>query len=297
MGRQVRRVPIDFDWPLNEVWQGFLLPECLHTNKCPDCENGYSPAAQNLLDLWYGNAPFNPISTGSKPWRHDTPAIRARAERNLTQAPDFYGTGEAAIVREAQRLADFFNSQWAHHLHQDDVDALVAADRLVDFTHTWSRETGWQKKEPPVKPTALEVNEWSLQGLGHDGINAHIVIQARCEREGIDEHCLTCKGHGSIEKYLGQRNEVEAWEPTEPPKGEGWQLWETVSEGSPVSPVFATADGLAAWMSDPERGSRWVPTDTARRFIDAGWAPTGASIPGKGFVSGVEVVGWSNNEQ
>jgi len=115
MGRQVRRVPVDFDWPPNEVWQGFLLPECLHTNKCPDCENGYSPAAQSLLDLWYGNAPFNPTSTDSKPWRHDTPAIRTRVEHNLTQAPDFYGTGEAAIVREAQRLADLFNSQWAHN--------------------------------------------------------------------------------------------------------------------------------------------------------------------------------------
>ena len=26
----------------------------------------------------------------------------------------------------------------------------------------------------------------------------------------------------------------------EPPIGDGWQVWETVSEGSPVTPVFAT---------------------------------------------------------
>jgi hypothetical protein len=32
-----------------------------------------------------------------------------------------------------------------------------------------------------------------------------------------------------------------------PPKGKGYQLWETTSEGSPVSPVFTTIDKLAAW--------------------------------------------------
>lgn len=33
----------------------------------------------------------------------------------------------------------------------------------------------------------------------------------------------------------------------EPPRGEGWQLWETTSEGSPTSPVFKTAEELAIW--------------------------------------------------
>jgi hypothetical protein len=34
----------------------------------------------------------------------------------------------------------------------------------------------------------------------------------------------------------------------------GWQLYETVSEGSPLSPVCATKDELAAWMSSPAAG-------------------------------------------
>lgn len=33
----------------------------------------------------------------------------------------------------------------------------------------------------------------------------------------------------------------------EPPTGEGYQLWETTSEGSPASPVFATLDELCEW--------------------------------------------------
>lgn len=213
-----------------------------------------------------------------------------RAERNTADAPDFYGKGEAATVREAQRLADHFNSGWLHHLNQDDVDALVADGRLRDFTHTWSREGGWQPKEPAVTPTAEQVNDWSLRGMGHDGINASVVIRARCEREGIDDTCPTCKGHASLEKYEGQRAEAEAWRPEEPPVGEGWQLWETVSEGSPISPVFATADDLASWMSDPERGRDWVPGDVAAKFIADGWAPSFMGTD-SGLVSGVEFMG------
>lgn len=296
MGRIIRRVPLDFDWPQDKVWEGFLMPDRFDEDKCPDCKNGYSPHAQNLFDLWYGYLPFAPESTGTTPLRHDTPAVRAFAERNITNAPDFYGTGEGAIVREGRRLADLFNGQWSHHLTQEDVNALVAAGRLVDFTHTWSAETRWQKIEPPVTPTAEQVNEWSLRGFGHDSINASVVVRARCDREGIDPLCSTCKGHSSTEAYPGQRAEAEAWEPTEPPEGEGWQLWESVSEGSPISPVCATADELATWMSDPERGDRWVPSETARKFIDEGWAPTGIASPGRGFVSGVEAVGWTDSD-
>jgi hypothetical protein len=297
MSREVRRVPLNFDWPLNKVWDGYLTPDRLDEEKCPDCKNGYSPQAQNLHDLWYGKIPFVPASTGSTPWRHDSPGVRAFAERNIGNAPDFYGSGEAAIVREAQRLADLFNGSWSHHLSQEDVNALVAAGRLMDFTHRWSSEDGWQKIEPPVTPTAEQVNEWSLRGFGHDGINASVVVRARCEREGIADTCPTCLGHSSIEAYPGQRAEAEAWEPTDPPEGEGWQLWETVSEGSPISPVCATADELAAWMSDPARGDRWVPAEAARKFIDAGWAPTFVGTPGRGLVSGVEHVGWMDDDQ
>jgi len=297
MGREIRRVPLDFDWPLKEVWGGFLSPDRFDENPCPDCRNGYSPQAQNLYDLWYGKIPFDPASTGSTPWRHDSPAVRAFAERNIANAPDYYGTGEAATVREAQRLADLFNGSWSHHLSQGDVDALVAGGRLYDFTHTVVPGKGWQPKNPPVKPTAAEVNEWSLRGLGHDSINAHVVIKARCEREGVSDTCPTCEGHASLEKYEGQRAEAEAWEPTDPPKGDGWQLWETVTEGSPISPVFATADALADWMSDPERGDRWVPGDVARKFIDMGWAPTGVGTPGRGYSSGIEAVGWNDSDQ
>jgi hypothetical protein len=252
MSREVRRVPLDFDWPLSKVWDGYLMSDRLHGEDCPDCKNGYSPRAQHLFSLWYGYIPFDPASTGSTPLRHDTPAVRAFAERNVANSPDFYGAGETAIVREAQRLATLWNGMWSHHLAQEDVDALVAAGRLMDFTHTWVKGDGWQKKDPPVVPPAGQVNEWSLCGFGHDSINASVVIGARCEREGIDATCPTCKGHASVERYPEQRAEAEAWEPTNPPAGDGWQLWETVSEGSPVTPVLPTADALVTYLCDKE---------------------------------------------
>ena len=36
----------------------------------------------------------------------------------------------------------------------------------------------------------------------------------------------------------------------EPLEGEGYQLWETTSEGSPSSPVFKTLDALCEWCEE-----------------------------------------------
>lgn len=280
MSREIRRVPLDFDWPLQKVWGGYLRPNRLDGAQCPECKNGYSAHAQNLYDLWYGYLPFDPESTGSTPLTFDTPAVRAFAERNVLNSPDYYGTGETAIAREGRRLARLWNEQWSHHLSQDDVDALVAGNRLYDFTHTWSKETRWQKIDPPVVPTAAQVNEWSLRGFGHDSINASVVVSARCKREGQAKICSRCEGHGSVEAYPGQRAEADAWEPTEPPTGDGWQMWETVSEGSPVSPVFPDAEGLARWLTTPDGGEMAGPSrrpmsiEQARGFVAAGWAPS-----------------------
>lgn len=263
MGREVKRVPIEFDWPLKKVWDGYLMPERLHEKSCPDCNHGYSPEAQRLHDQWYGSAPFDPTETGSTPWLPEQPEIWAFAERNIRTAPQYYGTGLEAVRSEAIRLTALWNAAWSHHLSQEDVDALVAEGRLHDFTHTWTRDNGWQPIEPTPEVTAAAVNRWSLTGLGHDSLNAWIVIKARCEHLGISEVCATCGGHATVERWHGQRAEVEAWKPIEPPAGGGWQMWETTSEGAPISPVFATAEDLAGWLADS--GASLFGSETASR--------------------------------
>lgn len=297
MGREIRRVPLDFGWPIGEVWKGFLMPQRLQEQSCGYCDgSGYSAHARHLQDRWSGYMPFDPAETGSVPLTPDTPAVRAFAERNVARSPQYYGTGEAAIVQEASRLVTLWNGMWCHHLNQDDVNALVRGGRLYDFTRTFVRGEGWKPIEPTPTVTAEQVNTWSIGGRGHDSINCAVVIRAACERAGIDLLCHQCAGHGSVEKYEGQRAEAEAWESTDPPTGDGWQLWETVSEGSPKSPVFDTADGLAAWMADPARGRDWMPADAATKFIAEGWAPTFISTAQTGLVSGAEFVGFHAND-
>lgn len=282
MSREVRRVSLDFDWPLKQVWTGYLTPEDLHEEKCAPCDgDGGSEFARHQHARWYGYVPFDPSETGSVRLTPKTPAVRAFAERNVSTSPEYYGHDEIAIVREATRLCGLWNGMWSHHLHQDDVDALVADGRLMDFTHTWTRGQGWEPIVPSPAVTAEQVNEWSLRGFGHDSINCWVAVRAACGRAGQPETCADCAGHGSRERYEGQRAAAEAWKPTEPPTGEGWQLWETTSEGSPTSPVFADPEELAQWMSRNPCGfaGAVIPLDAARSWIHgSGWSPSMATV-------------------
>jgi hypothetical protein len=78
-----------------------------------------------------------------------------------------------------------------------------------------------------------------------------LLIAERCRVAGIDSVCPTCAGQGHLAS-AEQRAAAEAWQSTPPPDGPGWQLWETVTEGSPQSPVFASAPDLVAWLVQVE---------------------------------------------
>jgi hypothetical protein len=248
MGRELRRVPLDFAWPLNKVWGGYLNPFYEQSTKCDACGGcGYSPKAALYADQWYGHnyntgdkyVPFDPVAYGAKPLRRDHPKIRAMAERNCE------GRGEAAISREVDRLfRDCFSGRWSQHLIQDDVDALVENARLHELTSQWDGKE-WAKTGH--HPTADEVNDWSIGGAGHDSINQYTCVEARCKREGVDVHCSKCVGKGKLWPSEEIEQQCEDWERTPPPSGPGYQLWETTSEGSPVSPVFETLDALCAY--------------------------------------------------
>lgn len=274
MGRELKRVPLDFDWPMNKPWAGFVNPYYAAI-KCESCDgSGYSPAAKRIADRWYGDAPFHPIETGSNPFTYEHPAVREFAERNVRNSPEYYGTDKDAITREAVRLAAMWDRQWCHHLSDDDVAALVAEGRLVDFTHTWTKEKGWKPKDPPYMPTAQEVNVWSLQPMGHDSINRWICVRAACKRQGIEVSCSHCDGEGEAWPSKEHKRLYETWERLELPEGDGYQIWETVSEGSPISPVFATPEELASYMAaHPWGGDDGTSAETWLKFImGPGWS-------------------------
>jgi hypothetical protein len=293
MSREVRRVPLDFEYPLRKVWSGYIQPEWLDEEKCMSCDgSGYSPYARRLMDRWYGKVPFDPSETGSTPLTPESPEVDRLARHHVANDSWFYGTGETAVHKEAERLAALWNGSWSHHLAQEDVDVLVAAGRLMDFTHTWSRETRWQPIEPKPVVTAEQVNRWSLMGFGHDSLNCGYVVSAACQRAGEPDTCAICDGHGSVERYPGQRAEAEAWQETEPPTGPGYQLWETVSEGSPVSPVFKTPAQLANWIIvwGGDLDGKNTPYDDLVKWIKKDGVSVGTFITtGDGkMVSGVE---------
>lgn len=69
----------------------------------------------------------------------------------------------------------------------------------------------------------------------------------------------------------GEECEV-GWQPTEPPVGDGYQLWETTSEGSPDSPVFATLEALCEYAAEhcTTFGSFKATAEEWRKKLDSG---------------------------
>ena len=126
MGRELKRVPLDFSWPIGRIWHGYINPFYKkHSRSCPHCEGyGESPEVRLLSKKWHGSAPFDPAEKGSIPFTPEHPNVRKLAERNVLNSPSYYGRGEEVIQREAQRLCSMFNAQWAHHLSQEDAQVV-----------------------------------------------------------------------------------------------------------------------------------------------------------------------------
>lgn len=210
MGRELKRVPIDFQWPIGQIWKGYLNP--FRSFECKACEGtGLNPETKKIDDEWYS-----------------------------------FDKQEYVYFDENKR---YNKLAWSNNLTQEDVDELVKEGRLIDFTHTFVSGEGWKKKNPEYHPTAQEVNEWQRgPGFGHDSINRWICRNAKAKRLGVYGLCPVCDD-GQIWQTPEIKKLHDEWKSFEPPTGEGFQLWETTSEGSPKSPVFKTIDDLCEWCS------------------------------------------------
>lgn len=275
MGRELKRVVAGFDWPMNQMWDGFLMPEPLCSLSCTVCDqSGYNPATRQIADDFYDLDGFG--VRWSYDYQHDPQGKPA------TRAP----------WRIIERYPGACR-KWCDSITQDEVQALIDKGRLMDFTHIWKAGEGWKPRTDGYTPTAAEVNAWNAAGMGHDGINRGILIRVRATRLGVYGLCAASEGHGYTFRDEQHRAENEAWTQTEPPSGDWWQLWETVSEGSPVSPAFATAEELAHYLA--HNGDAWYQKRMAEGREDtnsdydtwlawltgAGWAPSGMLIDGQ----------------
>lgn len=256
MGREVKRVAMDFDWPIGMIWKGYWHP--FHALPCKACDrSGLNPEMKKLSDSWYG---------------FDNP-----------------------------------EEKWCHNITQDEVQALVDASRLKGFTHVPRTEeqrkiveekianggNSWLPESNGYVPTAEEVNAWSAgPGFGHDSINKMICVEQRAKRLGIDTaYCKYCGGEGGIYPNEEIAAMSEKWENFHPPSGDGYQLWETTSEGSPTSPVFATPEELARWLTDNNASTFGHETTSYENWLafirGPGWAPSMVGQAGK-LESGVD---------
>lgn len=194
MGREVRRVPLDFDWPLDELWEGYLLPDRLREDDCPDCDGRGTTAAHQ--------------------WVEQIAALCLLLNQDLNSQ------------QQGRPMHPYFND-------------------------TGSR--AGRRPSPDIAEFAIGLAGRGEPGRFHDSIDNWNATDKLIEAAGLDPEvwgkCQSCGGHGTTERYPGQREDAEAWEPHDPPEGEGWQLWSTTTEGHPMTPVFATDEELADYCA------------------------------------------------
>lgn len=227
MGRELKRVPINFQWEIDKLWCGYNNPHEVH--KCKACDGGYSKEYEELRDEWY------------------------------------YGKdGENYLPNPFRATARYNANAWNNNITEDDVKVLLKADRLWDFTRVPINETqkeivkekiadggnSWLPFDNGYIPTPQEVNEWNLKGFGHDSSNAYYCIKARLKREGKPYLCGNCKGTGEDWQHPKAKRLHKNWKPYDPPTGEGYQLWTTTNEGSPMTPVFSSLDELCEYCEN-----------------------------------------------
>lgn len=116
--------------------------------------------------------------------------------------------------------------------------------------------------------------------FGYDSLAEWRLTGKVIELAGLPEdwgYCPFCNGRGWVEAYAGQDADVDGWEKTDPPTGDAWQVWETVSEGSPVTPPFDTAEELARHLSahPSALGGGSITYDAALTWVTGdGWIPS-----------------------
>jgi hypothetical protein len=119
----------------------------------------------------------------------------------------------------------------------------------------------------------------------------------------------------SFIKYHGRGPIEESYRPDFTSEPTAYQVYETVTEGTPVSPVLATKEELVEWLTrdhpegwpdQPEgarltdlRGGYWwraMSRAGAEAFAEQAWVPSGFATPEHGYESGLEFIDREANE-
>lgn len=273
MGRELRRVPLDFSWPLNKIWQGFINP---HFKRCPEQDK----------TCWGG-------STAAGRW---VDSICRMLELIGEQSAEAASGQSLAQLRRGGRLFPHpYLEQWpmapSAGIPESVMDSIREEheeyrDRIRAFER-WRAAHPGDSQNVPLTAELLAFVEGlaggKLRGMG--GGDSWAIQKRLREMAGVPEsfgECPVCGGEG-IDPVV--KEAYEAWEKTDPPEGPGFQLWETISEGSPISPVFPTEEAFIRYLTGEGYSDR-----AARAFVKTGWAPS-MVVAGGEVYSGIEAAG------
>jgi hypothetical protein len=229
MGREIRRVALDFKCEIGEVWPGFINN---HWRDCPHCQHGYTLAGARLGDLV------------SLIMLSGDDARRGKAHPYFYDAPLHSTAGRMPPSKDMADLTEGLAGRTPSIMGHDSCDKWSATKKII-------AAAGMPK-------------DWGI--------------------------CPQCKGD-AVDPAV--KEAYEAWTETPPPAGDGYQLWSTTTEGTPMTPVFKTPEELARHCAD--EGVSSFGRDTASydvwlKFIQGpGWAPSAVMQNGQ-MQSGIEAV-------
>lgn len=175
------------------------------------------------------------------------------------------------------------------------------------FPHPWLTELSCWPIDDPGEDLHLITTGLCRQFpagriFGHDSVDQWKAMKAIVTAAGQDPDnwgsCKACNGQGWDRSRKAEYDAYEAWERVEPTPGEGYQIWETVSEGSPITPVFASPEDLALYCSNNRvnaGGGEAISYERWLAFISGpGWAPS-FFVGSGGIQSGVSAVTREND--
>jgi hypothetical protein len=233
MGREIRRVPLDFNWPLNKVWEGFVNP---HNKPCPEtgktCFSGYK-------------AEYH--------WLEQVCQLMARMGDEAANAPY-----ESEFKARGRIYPDPALSRWEsapEHFTGQGFTLIPLGPGLAQLVEALSGE----------KCGGVMGSSGTAWGLMKRILKAGGIKTAKQRDQWI--YCPVCEGRNMDPAVWAAH---DAWKPYDPPTGEGWQLWETVSDGSPISSVYGTRELFVKHLIN-----KGYSPESAERFTEMGWAPSG----------------------
>jgi hypothetical protein len=133
------------------------------------------------------------------------------------------------------------------------------------------------RKVPPHwnHPTKMYGHELGFQPM-FDETHAEALAEYQENRSRFDEKAEGC----SFEDYYGEEPDAAYYRPYGDAEATWLQMFETVSEGTPVTPPFATPEELVDHLVEYGESltGRWNKgpwgRSQAEAFVKAGWAPS-----------------------